>query len=677
MNAIESLISALGWALVHSVWQIALIGIVIRIALALFRSISSSRKHFIVLVGLIAVFLLFSYTTGLYLTNSDVSDSVKIESFQGYGLVNTSLDQGYPASIPTTQETSVLYRIQRSISGNTGTITGIWLFGFVFFLVRFTGSSLYIHRLRNNYSDLLEEKWQALGERIRTNLLIKRSIRILESDLIQVPITAGLFRPVIILPLGLVTQIPFNQIEAILVHEIAHIKRHDYLINVFRSFLEALFFYHPVFWWLTRKLEIFREHACDDITINQCGTPEPLQKALLDLSSYNPKALDPAAALFKNSNHLLNRIKRMKTRHNHPKKKGSLAGFILFPAIVLTFAIASAFAPRMADIPAFKNTSNPTIEIRSETPPIPSNRIEPKDAIQASEPVKTTKVFPEPTPDSTQKTIGVKAKTEEGYVLLEFDEDMNIQKITKNGKELQGEEKEKYQRLANKTKKVFQEEEKMKARQQELEAMEHQLEEVQKRMQEVQEEYAELWHSYREKSMLNGDFRLPDVYADVFSDMNADPPSFSVYPNYRDVWAPFDSLIPGPGEFYFEQEFDPEQFDAHMKRSMELYEDAMRDKEQEYEQRMLEFKHQQKQHYNNAKQYRLQQELYRVFEDKVRRALLQNELIDAWDGFESFELTEDYLKVDEKKQSKKLHRKYLDLYESVMDKKLVGRINIH
>jgi beta-lactamase regulating signal transducer with metallopeptidase domain len=677
MNLIEPFISALGWALVHSIWQIALVGIIVWIILGLSRDISSSRKHRIVLVGLAAVFLSFSYTTGLYISNSKVSDTIKPESFQQQELINTSLDLETHPTIPINQEKSFLYRVQNYIAANTNTIAGVWMLGFMIFLIRFTGSSLYIHRLRSRYADALEETWQAMGNQIRNNLLIKRSIRILESDLIQVPITTGFLRPVIILPLGLVTHIPFNQLEAIITHEMAHIQRHDYLINVFRSLLEALFFYHPIFWWLSRKLELYREHACDDVTINHCGSSEPLQRALLDLSSIKPKAANPAAALFQNPNHLLNRIKRMKTSQNNPKRRGNLAGFILFPAIVLTLALASAFAPRITEYPDLSNAAHPPIEIRSETPVIPSNPVEEVDVVQEPEPLDQPNPVPETTPDSTQKTIGVKAKTEEGYILLEFDEDMNLQKITKNGKEVQGEEKEKYQRLADKTQKVFHEEEKMKQRQQELELLEEQLENVQKRMQEVQEEYSELWQSYREKSMLDGHFQWPDVYADVFSDIPAPPPSFDVYPFYRDIPYPDDSAFQRYIDFDFENGFDPVEFDDQMKRSMDLYEDALRSQERVHEERMQKYKLQQEKQYKKAKQYRVQQELIRVFEKRIKSELIQDELIDGWDDLESFELTADFMKVNGEKQSKKLHQKYQELYESVMEKKLEGKIRIH
>ena len=95
-----------------------------------------------------------------------------------------------------------------------------------------------------------------------------------------------ILKPVILLPVGLATSLPIDQVEAILAHEMAHIRRNDYLINLLKSLIEVVFFYHPVIWWISSTLETEREHCCDDITIRICGNEKSLQKALLNLQQF-------------------------------------------------------------------------------------------------------------------------------------------------------------------------------------------------------------------------------------------------------------------------------------------------------------------------------------------------------------------------------------------------------
>ena len=100
---------------------------------------------------------------------------------------------------------------------------------------------------------------------------IGRAIRVAQSAAVQVPSVIGWLRPVVLLPMSALTGLTPGQLESILAHELAHIRRHDYVINVLQSAAEVLLFYHPACWWLSRRMRVEREHCCDDAAIEVCG----------------------------------------------------------------------------------------------------------------------------------------------------------------------------------------------------------------------------------------------------------------------------------------------------------------------------------------------------------------------------------------------------------------------
>src|SRR4029079_1809460 len=111
--------------------------------------------------------------------------------------------------------------------------------------------------------NMLQQSAQRLG--------VKRAVKVLQSVLIQTPVVVGFFRPTILLPLCVATGLPESQLELILAHELAHIRRHDYVVNLLQTLVETLFFYHPAVWWLSRQIRNERENCCDDIVMANVG----------------------------------------------------------------------------------------------------------------------------------------------------------------------------------------------------------------------------------------------------------------------------------------------------------------------------------------------------------------------------------------------------------------------
>ena len=146
-----------------------------------------------------------------------------------------------------------------------------WVAGVLVFYLRHVAGFLSVHRLRRRGVCYAPERWQKDLARLSAELRLSRPILLLESCLAEAPMVLGHFRPLILMPVGLLAGLPAGQIEAILVHELAHIRRHDYLANVLQHLVEGLLFYHPAAWWITRVIRAERENCCDDIVVSMSG----------------------------------------------------------------------------------------------------------------------------------------------------------------------------------------------------------------------------------------------------------------------------------------------------------------------------------------------------------------------------------------------------------------------
>jgi hypothetical protein len=128
---------------------------------------------------------------------------------------------------------------------------------------------------------------------------------------VAAPFTAYLLRPVIYLPLDLLTQLPRDQVDALLAHELAHIRRLDWLWNLAQSAIEAVLFYHPAMWWLSRRIRQEREHACDAMAAAACGSPIPLAEALAGLQRGQRRFAQHGFALGAGGGTLTTRIRHL------------------------------------------------------------------------------------------------------------------------------------------------------------------------------------------------------------------------------------------------------------------------------------------------------------------------------------------------------------------------------
>ena len=133
-------------------------------------------------------------------------------------------------------------------------------------------------------------------------------MQVFESTLVHVPTIVGWLRPVILLPASVITGLPAAHLDAVLAHELAHVRRHDYLVNSLQAIVETLLFYHPVVWWCSRQIRIEREHCCDDIVVEACGDRVAYATALAQLEEL--RRLQPMLSLNVTGGRLIDRVRR-------------------------------------------------------------------------------------------------------------------------------------------------------------------------------------------------------------------------------------------------------------------------------------------------------------------------------------------------------------------------------
>ena len=190
---------------------------------------------------------------------------------------------------------------------------------------------------------LASAHWQRqvalLARRVRSS----QRVRLLSSEHVDAPVVLGWLRPVILLPLSALSSLPPASVEALLAHELGHVRRFDYLVNVLQSCVEALLFYHPAVHWVSRCMRDEREHCCDDIAVQATGEPLRYARALAEMETLRARLPEPALAA--NGGTLMLRIERILNRPPSTQcdpRAWLTASFTL--ASALSLALAGAWA---------------------------------------------------------------------------------------------------------------------------------------------------------------------------------------------------------------------------------------------------------------------------------------------------------------------------------------------
>jgi hypothetical protein len=227
-------------------------------------------------------------------------------------------------------------------SGQWDWVPLAWSVGALVMLLR-TGGGLVVVRRWVTASEAPADAVLSRLEALRARLVV-RPVRWGVSRRLTVPLTVGFLRPVVLLPMSLVTAVPGADLELLAAHELMHVRRWDYLVNLGQALVEAVLFFHPAMWWVTRCAREEREYCCDDAVVAGLGAPRSYAQALLALEQSLVPAVDVAVAVPSTGGHLVNRIRRL--LNSRPASSSSLSFMVPLAGLVLAVALLGSCAVR-------------------------------------------------------------------------------------------------------------------------------------------------------------------------------------------------------------------------------------------------------------------------------------------------------------------------------------------
>src|SRR6266702_2819317 len=295
---------ALGWALVDSLWQNALAAAGLAALLALVP-VRAARIRYAFATLTLAMMLALPLATAVRLsgTSPQISDVVTATSAVAAG--PTGPGPRAVAAIPTPAA------IRAAIEPVLPWVVLAWFGGVVALSLRLASGWLMTRQLRRVGTSSVPDACVEAVARLAARLRISRPVRVLASAVVQVPAVIGWLRPMILLPASALTGLTPLQLDALLAHELAHVRRYDYLLNLIQSVIETLLFYHPAVWWVSQQVREEREHCCDDLAVAVCGDAHFYARALLSMERLRvtPPAFALAAA--GRGGTLMGRIRRL------------------------------------------------------------------------------------------------------------------------------------------------------------------------------------------------------------------------------------------------------------------------------------------------------------------------------------------------------------------------------
>lgn len=336
-SAVHRIIQAFSWMLIHSLWQ----GLLLAVATAIVL-IATKRSGARLRYNLVAVqFLLFiAVCCGTFVWEWYQAPVKVITPLAG--TIGGEASQWFHLDAE-----SIRWFAQACISyftANAPMVVLLWSILFVFRSLRMMGSLVYIYRAKHKYTYAPPADWQSRVELLCEKLQINKAVRLLESGYVKVPMVIGHLKPVILMPVGLLAGLPVEQVEAVLLHELAHIRRHDYVVNFLQTLAETVFFFNPGLLWISSLLRDERENCCDDIALEQTNDKREFVQALISFKEYALNNDRYAVAFSGKKNHLLHRVSRILSNKNQTlgpsEKVFFMMGIVTLSLIVATAAIA-------------------------------------------------------------------------------------------------------------------------------------------------------------------------------------------------------------------------------------------------------------------------------------------------------------------------------------------------
>jgi D-alanyl-D-alanine endopeptidase (penicillin-binding protein 7) len=385
--SLDTVTMAVGWALVRFVWQGALLGCMCAVLLLAARNRSAQLRYLIACasLGACAVLPLFGIWQACH---AGPDFTLAANDGIAAGMTDVDVEQG-------------LFDL---VGSNMKLLVAIWSACAGLLALRLGGGLLWISRHFN--AGRTDARLQAALDRLAANMGVQKTVRLRVADGMFSPVAAGIWRSTVVVPAALIGGLPPDLLDALLAHELAHVRRHDYLVNLLQAVIETLLFYHPAVWWISRRIRIERELIADALAAQAIGEPRRLALALSELEKFNLSHNNLAQAA--NGGVLMQRIKKLVS----PEAQ-AINWKAAIPVLGLIFASAAFYADAATNVPASPTDGKVTpsfVDLASCKPEYP---VEAKNAEQQG----TVKI--EISVDRKGKFTGSKLLSSSGYASLD------------------------------------------------------------------------------------------------------------------------------------------------------------------------------------------------------------------------------------------------------------------
>ncbi|MDR0181814.1 M56 family metallopeptidase [Lysobacter arvi] len=393
---LAALVPALGRALLHFLWQGALIGLLAALALRVMREARPQARYAVACGAL----LLCTLMPTLY--------------------VIAQLWAPTPAGIAMPRDALVRITGLAIVSGDAApvgvsrldaalpTIVLLWAAGAGALSLRMAAGLIWIQRLRATPQSATQREWQARLDALAQRFGLGRAVALRIVGPLSSPVSVGWWRPVVLLPAGLLTRMPTDLIEALLAHELAHVRRHDYLVNLLQNLAEALLFYHPVTWWLSRRIRDEREHIADRLAADVTGQPRRLALALSELADWSCGHASvpptPHLAQAAHGGHLMSRIEQLVRPGARPVRGG-----VALPLVGVAVACLAFYAHAQIG--------------QDARPAAAASPQATADAASRAQPAAPSQATPAAAPKTTARTLRITSRDRDAYALVSKDRD--------------------------------------------------------------------------------------------------------------------------------------------------------------------------------------------------------------------------------------------------------------
>lgn len=320
MDNIAIIINALGWTLIHFLWQGMLVASLMWLLLKLIPQ-QRSQWRYLGSLGLYFLLLPVSINTFIFFFKSAAAPAV------------LALDLPM-VSVAAGVKPGMDFWLNEGIEPLLPLVVLLWALGVSLLAIRtligWAGTRLLVRKNVESISAGLQRRVDGLIGRLH----VRQAVSVLVSSKVKVPTVIGWIKPVILLPASVLARLPVQQLEMIIAHELGHIHRYDYLVNLLQVLIDTLFFYHPQVRWMSRSIRQEREHCCDDFVLNHECKPSVYARALANLEILRQPS--HATALAATGGDLLHRVHRIA----NSESPGKSAGFAQFAMMTVLVAVA-------------------------------------------------------------------------------------------------------------------------------------------------------------------------------------------------------------------------------------------------------------------------------------------------------------------------------------------------